>query len=115
MCLSHDHTDAITWAVNMLSNVCLRLQIVAELTDLTQKLQLSYHALQQQQPKPLAASQLAPQAACLSISPTGKWAAVVVQTHVHVFDLDTHAHLGRLPALQVGVCFRICLVSCAYL
>ena len=77
------------------------LQVVAEMTDLTQKLQLSYHDLQQQQPKPLAASQIAPQAACFSISPTGKWAAVAVRTHVHIFDLETLTHHGRLPALQV--------------
>ena len=77
------------------------LQVVAEMTDLTKKLQPSYHDLQQQQAKPLAASQIAPQAALLSISPTGKWAAVAVKTHVHIFDLETHTRHGRLPALQV--------------
>ena len=77
------------------------LQVVAEMTDLTQKLQPSYHDLQQQQPRPLAAGQIAPQAACLSISHTGKWAAVAVKTHAHIFDLETQTHHGRLPALQV--------------
>lgn len=70
---------------------------------MTQKLQLSYQDQQQQQARPLAATQAAPNAACLSISPTGKWAAVAVNTHVHVFDLESQTHHGRLPALQVYV------------
>jgi len=80
----------------------LFLQVVAELKETAQPLQLSYQTLsgsqQQQQP---AAHQLMPTAALLTVSSTGKWAAVAGASHVHMFDLESRSYHGRLPALQV--------------
>ena len=90
-------------------------QVVAELKDLSEKLQLPYHGLAQQQPQQHAAQQIAPRATCLSVSPSGKWAAVAARNHVHVFDLEERKHHGRLPALEVRFKPWLRLPECPYL
>ena len=80
-----------------------RLQVVTELNEAANPVQrLSYqtteHSQEQQQ---LAAEQLAPSAACLTVSSTGRWAAVASGRHVHIFDLADMSYHGRTAALQV--------------
>ena len=74
--------------------------MIAELKDAANPLQLTYQSLGMGQQQQLAAEQLAPPAALLAISSTGKWAAVASSSHVHVFDLDSMTYHGRLPAIQ---------------
>ena len=73
--------------------------MVHDFSDAQDPLQLSSHSLGIGQ---AAAAQLAG-VSNLTVSSTGKWAAVVKDTHVHVFDLEALSYHGRLPALQVGV------------
>lgn len=72
---------------------------MAELKVAAQPLQLSHPGLDTSQHQ-LAADQLAPTAACLTVSRTGRWAAVTSSSRVHVFDLEALSYHGRLPALQ---------------
>lgn len=102
--LSGGHQKShLHWPVSQPERKMLLCQVIAELKDVSEKLQLPYHGLAQQKPQQQAAQQIVPRAMCLSISPTGKWAAVAVRNHVHVFDLEEHKHHGRLPALEVRV------------
>lgn len=76
-------------------------EVVAELKEIVQPLQLSYQTLSgSQQQQQLAAAQLTPTAALLTVSSTGRWAAVAGASHVHIFDLESRSYHGRLPALQ---------------
>lgn len=78
------------------------LQVVAELKEVAQPLQLSYQTLSgSQQQQQLAASQLSPTAALLTVSSSGRWAAVAAANRVHIFDLESRSYHGRLPSLQV--------------
>ena len=101
------------------------MQVVHEFSDAKDPLQLSSHSLgvsQAQQAQQAAADQLVA-VSNLTVSSTGKWAAVVKGSHVHVFELEAMTYHGRLPALQVGVqapscCFAVLLctvyMSCAF-
>lgn len=86
----------------MTSDWSLFLQVVAQLKEIAQPLQLSYQTLSgSQQQQQLAAPQLTPTAALLTVSSTGRWAAVAGACHAHIFDLESRSYHGRLPALQV--------------
>jgi hypothetical protein len=77
-------------------------QVVAELKEIAQPLQLSYQTLSgSQHQQQLAAAQLTPTAALLTVSSSGRWAAVAGASRVHIFDLESRSYHGRLPALQV--------------
>ena len=78
------------------------MQVMHEFSDAKDPLQLSRHSLGVGQAQQAAADQLAG-VSNLIVSSTGKWAAVVKGSHVHVFDLEAMSYQGRLPALQVGL------------
>ena len=78
------------------------MQVVHEFSDAQDPLQLSSHSLGVGQAQQAAAAQLAG-VSNLTVSSTGKWAAVVKDCNVHVFDLEAMSYHGRLPALQVRV------------
>ena len=89
------------------------MQVVHEFSDAKDPLQLSSHSLgmgQAQQAQLAAADQLAG-VSNLTVSSTGKWAAVVKGSHVHVFDLEAMSYHGRLPALQVGIPATSCCLA----
>ena len=77
------------------------MQVVHEFSDAKDPLQLSSHSLGVSQAQQAAVDQLAG-VANLTVSSTGKWAAVVKGSHVLVFDLEAMSYHGRLPALQVA-------------
>ena len=92
------------------------MQVVHEFSDAKDPLQLSSNRLGVSQTQQAASDQLAG-VSDLTISSTGKWAAVVKGSHVHVFDLDAMCYHGRLPALQVGMpapswCLTVTLSLC---
>ena len=138
-CLLQSRSSRRTCVVNMVAahaactrhSFCSRgklahgMQVVHEFSDAKEPLQLSSHSLgvsQAQQAQQAAADQLVG-VSNLTVSSTGKWAAVVKGSHVHVFELEAMTYHGRLPALQVGVpapscCLAVLLctvyMSCAF-
>ena len=96
-------------------NSHIAMQVVHEFSDAQDLLQLSSHSLgvgQAQQAQQAAAEQLAG-VSNLIVSSTGRWAAVVKGSHVHVFDLEAMRYHGRLPALQVGLSAPFCHLAFA--
>lgn len=107
----------------MTTNSHIAMQVVHEFSDAKDLLQLSSHSFgvgQAQQAQQAAAEQLAG-VSNLTVSSTGRWAAVVKGSHVHVIDLEAMSYHGRLPALQVGLsapfchlAVILCIVSCPF-
>ena len=84
------------------SNSHIAMQVVHEFNDAEDLVQLSSHSLGVGEAQQAAAEQLAG-VSNLIVSSTGRWAAGLKGSHVHVFDLEAMSYHGRLPALQVLV------------